>query len=51
MSKISFKLRKTKLAKIVDGIKKNGWYARLITNGTADYDDIVEIASMNTTAT
>jgi predicted histone-like DNA-binding protein len=51
MSKISFKLRKTKLAKLVNGIKTIGWYARLITNGTADFDDIVEIASMNTTAT
>lgn len=49
MKKLTFKIKKSPLVKIINGIKKTGWYCRLMTNGTADYEDIIEMASSHTT--
>ena len=47
--KLTFKIKKAKMYKIIAGIKKLGWYCRLVTNGTLDYEDIIEGASSHTT--
>lgn len=43
-------IKKTKLVRtILNGIKKTGWYGRVITNGVAGYDKLAERASKHTT--
>ena len=49
MKKLIFKVKPSKMIKIINGIKKVGWYLRLITNGKMDYEDIIEGASSHTT--
>lgn len=45
----TLKLRVSKAKNVNPKTKKTGIVARVITNGTADYDDIVEDAAENTT--
>lgn len=49
MKKLNFKVKKAKMYKYINGIKKLGWYCRMLTNGKADYEDIIEMASSHTT--
>lgn len=45
-----FKIVKTKMVKLVNGQKIMGWAARMLTNGTATIDDLVEEAAINNSA-
>lgn len=45
-----FKIVKARMIRIIDGVKKTGWVARMLTNGTVTIDDLVEEASINNSA-
>ena len=47
MSQLTLKVKKAKLKNLVS--KQMGFSARVLTNGTADFDDIVKEAGRNTT--
>ena len=47
MSQLKLKVKKT--VKVKPRTQERGYTARILTNGTADFDDIVEDASGNTT--
>ena len=47
MSQLKLKVKKT--VKVKPRTQERGYTARILTNGTADFDDIVEDASENTT--
>ncbi len=47
MGKLKLRVTKVKMKNLVS--KKMGFAARVVTNGTADYDDIVEDAAEDTT--
>ena len=47
MSQLKLKVKKA--VKVLPRTKERGYTARIVTNGTADFDDIVEDASSNTT--
>lgn len=43
-------IKRSPFVRIIDGIKKSGWYGRIVTNGTAGVDKIATDASKNTSA-
>ena len=46
---VKLKLRLTKSSRVNPSTKVKGFSGRVLTNGTADYDDIIEDAAENTT--
>ena len=46
---LKLKIKKAKMVRKIDGVKKEGFYGRVITNGTKTWEQIVEEASRNTT--
>ena len=48
-SNLKLKVKKAKMVRKIDGVKKEGFYGRVITNGTKTWEQIAEEASRNTT--
>jgi len=48
-SNLKLKVKKAKMVRKIDGVKKEGFYGRVITNGTKTWEQIAEEASKNTT--
>ena len=48
-SNLKLKVKKAKMIRKVEGVKKEGFYGRVITNGTKTWEQIAEEASKNTT--
>ena len=48
-SNLKLKIKKAKMVRKIDGVKKEGFYGRVITNGTKTWEQIAEEASRNTT--
>ena len=46
---LKLKVKKAKMVRKIDGVKKEGFYGRVITNGTKTWEQIAEEASRNTT--
>ena len=46
---LKLKIKKAKMVRKIDGVKKEGFYGRVITNGTKTWEQIAEEASRNTT--
>lgn len=46
---LKLKVKKAKMVRKIDGVKKEGFYGRVITNGTKTWEQISEEASRNTT--
>lgn len=49
MAQLKLKIKKTLLKRKADGVVKEGFYGRVITNGTKTWEQIAEEASRNTT--
>ena len=49
MAQLKLKIKKTLLKRKVEGAVKEGFYGRVITNGTKTWEQIAEEASRNTT--
>ena len=49
MAQLKLKIKKTILKRKVEGAVKEGFYGRVITNGTKTWEQIAEEASRNTT--
>ena len=49
MATTKLKIKKTLLKRKIDGVTLPGYYGRVITNGTAEFEDIVKDAGRNTT--
>jgi nucleoid DNA-binding protein len=49
MADLKLKVKKAKMVRKIDGVKKEGFYGRVITNGTKTWEQIAEEASRNTT--
>ena len=49
MAQLKLKIKKTLLKRKVEGAVKEGYYGRVITNGTKTWEQIAEEASRNTT--
>ena len=49
MTQLKLKIKKTLLKRKVEGAVKEGFYGRVITNGTKTWEQIAEEASRNTT--
>ena len=43
---LKLKIKKTLLKRKVEGVTKEGYYGRVITNGTKSFEDIVEQARL-----
>ena len=48
-SNLKLKVKKAKMVRKIDGVTKEGFYGRVITNGTKTWEQIAEEASRNTT--
>ena len=48
-SNLKLKVKKAKMVRKIDGVKKEGFYGRVITNGTKTWEQIAEESSRNTT--
>lgn len=49
MGNLKLNIRKTLLKRKVNGVVKEGYYGRVITAGTRDFDKLAELSSVNTT--
>ena len=49
MANLKLKIKKAKMVRTIEGVKKSGYYGRVITNGTKTYEEIAEEACRNTT--
>lgn len=49
MSNLKLNIRKTLLKRKINGVVKEGYYGRVITAGTRDFDQLAELSSVNTT--
>lgn len=47
--KTNFPVKKTRMVRIINGEKKEGYYCRIVTADTVDVDDIIDDASEKTT--
>lgn len=46
---LKLKVKKAKMVRKIEGVKRDGFYGRVITNGTKTWEQIAEEASRNTT--
>ena len=49
MSQLKLKIKKTRLKRKVEGVVKEGFYGRVITNGTKTFEDIVKASTHGST--
>ena len=49
MSNLKLNIRKTLLKRKINGELKEGYYGRVITAGTRDFDQLAELSCVNTT--
>ena len=49
MSNLKLNIRKTLLKRKINGELKEGYYGRVITAGTRDFDKLAELSCVNTT--
>ena len=49
MSQLKLKIKKTRLKRKVEGVVKEGFYGRVITNGTKSFEDIVKQSTHGST--
>ena len=49
MASLKLKVKKAKMVRTIEGVKKTGYYGRVITNGTKSFEDIVKQSTHGST--
>lgn len=49
MASLKLKVKKAKMVRTIEGVKKTGYYGRVITNGTKSFEDIVKASTHGST--